>query len=466
MKPFSLRFPLLFLALTAAVCAAPPSLFLGPIPVQFVEPGGSVLLDLRRFHQPLPDSRIEVGEHPQLQSALDRAQGRLRLTVAHDAAGLIDLPITVGHGAKSLRSVITVAVRQPARHEFVYRAPKTVQSVTVAGSFNAWNRESHPLNRRDDGSFFLALPLPPGSHRYKFVVDGAWQPDPANPRREPDGYEGTNSIADVAAVERPGAIFAEAFSSKQIRLRCSSEGDLKAASVVAELPDGSARPLPAKIDKRILTVNLPSLPAGSWVRAIAIDREGGITNVVRVPLAPSVFRWQDAIIYYALTDRFHDGNQENNAPVQHPEVKPPANFHGGDWKGIEQKIREGYFRELGINTLWIAPLNQNPDKAYQEYPEPHRWYTGYHGYWPVSPTRVEPHFGDEAALRSLVQTAHQEGMKIIADLVLHHVHIEHPWWQKHRDWFGQLELPDGTKNLRLWDKHQFTTWFEPVPAHL
>jgi glycosidase len=44
---------------------------------------------------------------------------------------------------------------------------------------------------------------------------------------------------------------------------------------------------------------------------------------------------------------------------------------------------------------------------------------------------------------------------------LHHVHTEHPWWKQHRDWFGTLELPDGRKNLRLWEEQQFTTWFEP-----
>jgi glycosidase len=64
-------------------------------------------------------------------------------------------------------------------------------------------------------------------------------------------------------------------------------------------------------------------------------------------------------------------------------------------------------------------------------------------------------------LKALVETAHQHGIKVIADLVLHHVHTDHPWWKEHRDWFGTLELPDGRKNLRLWDEQQFTTWFEP-----
>jgi glycosidase len=41
-------------------------------------------------------------------------------------------------------------------------------------------------------------------------------------------------------------------------------------------------------------------------------------------------------------------------------VLPPANWHGGDWRGIRRKIEEGYFDALGVNTLWIAPLNRNP----------------------------------------------------------------------------------------------------------
>ena len=51
-------------------------------------------------------------------------------------------------------------------------------------------------------------------------------------------------------------------------------------------------------------------------------------------------------------------------------------------------------------------------------------------------------------------------MLIIADLVLKHVHTDHQLWKERPDLFGSLELPDGSKNLRRWDDHQFTTWFE------
>ncbi|MDQ3200427.1 MAG: alpha-amylase family glycosyl hydrolase [Verrucomicrobiota bacterium] len=245
-------------------------------------------------------------------------------------------------------------------------------------------------------------------------------------------------------------------------MKAAGAGKIQAASAIAELPNGSSKQLAASIRSSEIILSSAGLPVGTRLRVVAADQSQRASNVVRVSLGQAKeFRWQDAIMYYALTDRFLDGDKSNNHPVENEKVKPPANFHGGDWRGIEKKIKEGYFQNLGVNTIWLAPLNKNPAVAYQEYPEPHRWYTGYHGYWPVSPTEVERHFGDAATLKSLIRTAHESGLKVIADLILHHVHIEHPWWKEHRDWFGALELPDGTKNLRRWDDCQFTTWFEP-----
>ena len=113
-----------------------------------------------------------------------------------------------------------------------------------------------------------------------------------------------------------------------------------------------------------------------------------------------------------------------------------------------------------MNVLWLAPLNRNPDGAWVEYLPPYRSYSGYPGYWPVSRTEVEPRFGGADGLQNLVASARDDGIKIIADLVLRHTHAEHPLWKEHPDWFGELTLPDGRKNLRLWDEQQFTRWFE------
>jgi cyclomaltodextrinase / maltogenic alpha-amylase / neopullulanase len=145
----------------------------------------------------------------------------------------------------------------------------------------------------------------------------------------------------------------------------------------------------------------------------------------------------------------------------HDSIFYQANYQGGDFQGICNKIKEGYFDSLGVNILWISPVYDNPDEAYREYPAPNRWYSGYHGYWPISDTRVEEKFGTINELKKLVALAHQHRLKVLLDIVAHHVHIKHPFFQKHPEWFGSLDLPDGRKNLRLWDEKRLTTWFEP-----
>jgi glycosidase len=64
-------------------------------------------------------------------------------------------------------------------------------------------------------------------------------------------------------------------------------------------------------------------------------------------------------------------------------------------------------------------------------------------------------------VKKFVETAHDHGIKVLLDYVSNHIHEEHPFWNEHPDWFGMLELPDGTKNLRLFDQQRLTTWFEP-----
>jgi cyclomaltodextrinase len=134
---------------------------------------------------------------------------------------------------------------------------------------------------------------------------------------------------------------------------------------------------------------------------------------------------------------------------------------GGDFQGIINKFNEGYFDSLGITTLWISPVYDNTNHAFREYPKPHRWFSGYHGYWPIKPRSVEEEFGTMAKLKQLIKTAHKHNVKILLDIVAHHVHIDHPYYKNHRDWFGHLKLPDGRLNLRMWDEYRLTTWFEP-----
>lgn len=166
------------------------------------------------------------------------------------------------------------------------------------------------------------------------------------------------------------------------------------------------------------------------------------------------------VMYFAFIDRFYDGNPQNNRKVDHPLVTDKTNYWGGDIKGIEKVIETGYLNRLGINSLWISPITRNPDGAWGNFKNPHVMFSGYHGYWPVYNTVIDPRFGTDEELKSALNRAHDSGMNVLLDYVAHHVHKEHPIYRQHPDWVTPLYLPDGSLNTERWDDHRLTTWFD------
>jgi len=135
---------------------------------------------------------------------------------------------------------------------------------------------------------------------------------------------------------------------------------------------------------------------------------------------------------------------------------------GGRFAGVQQKLEAGYFESVGINTLWLSPITQNPWDAwgYWDKGSVKSKFSGYHGYWPISNTRVDLRFGDSAMLKLLIDSAHQKKFNVILDYVANHVHLQHPVYQKNPHWATSLYLPDGSKNTEKWDEHRLTTWFD------
>jgi len=110
--------------------------------------------------------------------------------------------------------------------------------------------------------------------------------------------------------------------------------------------------------------------------------------------------------------------------------------------------------------LWISPLNQNPVQPYGYYAPMKTKFSGYHGYWPVSSSKVDFRFGTNKEFSYLVNDAHKKNMNILLDYVAHHVHIEHPFYKLHPQFTSSLYLPDGTMNTERWNDHRLTTWFD------
>ncbi|MBR6493104.1 MAG: lipoprotein [Paludibacteraceae bacterium] len=179
---------------------------------------------------------------------------------------------------------------------------------------------------------------------------------------------------------------------------------------------------------------------------------------------------QAQVLYSVLIDRFYNGNTANDWKMNSPEVLDIVDYQGGDLAGITKKISEGYFDQLGVNTLWISPITQNPWDAWGCYPfkngnkydssKTYTKFSGYHGYWPIYATKLDDRFGTPDELRTLLDSAHAHGINVVLDYVANHMHINSPTLQAHPDWHTDSILPDGRRNFELWDEARLTTWFD------
>ena len=151
----------------------------------------------------------------------------------------------------------------------------------------------------------------------------------------------------------------------------------------------------------------------------AADSEG-LMLLEAAESRPAPFRWDNATVYFALTDRFYNGNPDNDRSYgRQPDGKDEiGTFHGGDFAGLTAKL--DYLRALGVNALWISP----------PFEQMHGWVGGgsrgdfqhyaYHGYYIMDFTRLDANFGTESELRTLVQEAHKRGIRILLDVVMNH----------------------------------------------
>ena len=179
---------------------------------------------------------------------------------------------------------------------------------------------------------------------------------------------------------------------------------------------------------------------------------------------------QAQVLYSLMIDRFENGNTANDWKMNSPEVLDIVDYQGGDIAGITKKISEGYFDKLGVNTLWISPITQNPWDAWGCYPfkngnkydaaKTYTKFSGYHGYWPIYATKLDDRFGTPEELHAMLDTAHAHGINVVLDYVANHMHINSPTLQQHPDWHTDSILPDGRRNFELWDEARLTTWFD------
>ncbi len=130
------------------------------------------------------------------------------------------------------------------------------------------------------------------------------------------------------------------------------------------------------------------------------------------------FLWENANIYFLLTDRFLNGDPSNDLNFDRSDsCAPMRDFQGGDMAGVIQKLEEGYFDKLGVTALWLSPWFEQIKGSTDE--GTGRTY-GYHGYWISDWTRIDPNSGTEEELARLIKTAHEHGIRILMDVIINH----------------------------------------------
>ena len=346
---------------------------------------------------------------------------------------------------------------------------KQPKSVQLAGQINDWNPSKTNLVKVD-GVWETTLLLNPGKYHYQVVVDGDWILDPANPVIEDNNIGGQNSVLRVGESNPNLLPFIYTKDTKSEKIFIGFENKVDELFVIWEnyrLDENFV-----SIEEAGATITIPANANGlkrSHIRVWAYNAEGESNDLLiplegrRVVTSTAQLNRSDLhtqIMYSLMIDRFYNANPDNDQPVDDPEIHPKANYYGGDIAGITKKITDGYFAELGINTIWVSPITQNPLGAYGLYPEPRTKFSGYHGYWPISSSKVDFRFGTSDEVHQMLAEAHKRDINIILDYVANHVHQEHPLYQKHPDWTTELYLPDGTLNTEKWDEHRLTTWFD------
>jgi glycosidase len=368
------------------------------------------------------------------------------------------------------RQTILLKKSEKIKHTLTFNPKgKEYESVKMKGEMNAWNPETAPL-KLEDGIWKTEIEIEPGSYQYIYVADGKEILDNNNPDSVSNGMGGYNSVLKAGTesdIQKP-RLASQSFDDESLRISLDGKAD-KLFFLIDNILLNDAF---YKTTGNSYNLSLPEALKNkerSYVRVYAYNT-AGMSNDLLIPLNKGQIidtteylertDFRAATLYNAFIDRFNNAKPENDRPTPDPEIHPKANYHGGDIAGVTQKIKDGYFADLGINTVWISPVIKNPESAYGLYPEPETKFSAYHGYWPISFNRIDSRLGTAEELKELVKTAHENDMNVLLDFVANHIHEEHPYYKANPDVATNLYLPDGTLNTELWDTQRLTTWFD------
>ena len=185
-------------------------------------------------------------------------------------------------------------------------------------------------------------------------------------------------------------------------------------------PELQAVTISATVDTTLGTKTLPITVTDQYGNKFSTTVDVEITD--RVKKNENDFDWDEAVVYFMMTDRFFDGNESNNTASGADTYgkNNPGLYHGGDFAGVTAKL--DYLQDLGVNTIWLTPIVKNiagvtvTDEGSEDVP----YNAAYHGYWASDFTKLNPTLGTTEEFETMISEAHKRGMRIMVDIVVNH----------------------------------------------
>lgn len=184
-------------------------------------------------------------------------------------------------------------------------------------------------------------------------------------------------------------------------------------------PELQAVTISATTDTALGIKTLPITVTDQYGNKFSTTVDVEITD--RVKKNENDFDWDEAVVYFMMTDRFFDGNESNNtASGTDTYGDNPGLYHGGDFAGVTAKL--DYLQDLGVNTIWLTPIVKNiagvtvTDEGKEDVP----YNAAYHGYWASDFTKLNPTLGTTEEFETMISEAHKRGMRIMVDIVVNH----------------------------------------------
>ncbi|GAA1364304.1 pullulanase-type alpha-1,6-glucosidase [Streptomyces beijiangensis] len=204
---------------------------------------------------------------------------------------------------------------------------------------------------------------------------------------------------------------------------------------------------------------MPAIPVAAAAKAPAAPSDAALASV---PARNDLTRDQ---FYFVMPDRFANGDSSNDkggltgSRLQTGYDPTDKGFYqGGDLKGLTQKL--DYIKGLGTTAIWMAPIFKN--KPVQGTGADAS--AGYHGYWITDFTQVDPHFGTNADLEKLIDSAHHKGMKVFFDVITNHTADVVDYEEKSYDYLSKGAFPYLTKDGVPFDDSDYSDGTKKFPA--